>query len=297
MQKKKYSIIGIGLCGSQIIEGLDNRIKEQVYTTLIIESQDTRIDQNSIADENIVIETNFLKDQVNYIYNLMQSNDYTFFLFVGNLSEKFTFQVIQNYTSNNFFNDSLTIGLFSMPYTFEGSRIAQNAFNRLQIINGLLDTTIPYFESKFKNKFLNIDESFSIRVEHGVLLCSELLNALIHIPNGRVRIFFPDFNLIFQSGKLCSFSTGTAEGASRSRLATSHAISKLFNNFKSQKSIGEVLLNITANEEEITMTEILEITKSIENSHFGSNLIWTLTDEKENKGLRVSLFLTNLEMN
>ncbi|MFA5009539.1 MAG: cell division protein FtsZ [Candidatus Paceibacterota bacterium] len=160
-------------------------------------------------------------------------------------------------------NGILTIGVVTMPFSFEGRKRKKIAQTSLEQIEKFIDTivVIP------NDKLIELVPSKS-SVEDAFAKCDELLKEAVEsISNvilnpGILNLDFADIKEILKKGGTAYFGIGRAEGKDRILKAIEKAIYSPINNFSLEKTNG-ILFNVSSGTDNLYLSEVKKIAEAI----------------------------------
>ncbi len=184
----------------------------------------------------------------------------------------------------------MTIGIFTMPFKFEGGKRAQIAKSALERITPNLNVVsiIPN-----ENIFKIIDKNTPLKAAFSSIngRLSENLRGLIemiYIP-GLINIDFADLKTILEGkGKLAYLNTAVADGPSRAEEAVKDLLKSPLNEYTIQGA-EKIIFNITA-PQALEMREVEHISKTISDYNKRAKIIFGVSQDNSYKNkLRVTL--------
>ncbi|WP_273447586.1 cell division protein FtsZ [Neolewinella agarilytica] len=188
----------------------------------------------------------------------------------------------------------LTVGIVTLPFTFEGRRRANNGMEGLQELKENVDTLIVVSNDKLRQIHgnLNLSEAFS-KADNILTTAARGIAEIITVP-GYVNVDFEDVNTVMRESGVAIMGTATAEGDDRARQAVDQALHSPLLEDNDIRGARHILLNITSGTKEVTMDEIFEITEFVqEEAGYGTDLIWgNCYDESLGEGLSVTVIAT-----
>ena len=190
----------------------------------------------------------------------------------------------------------LTVGIVTVPFTFEGRRRTTQAVDGLQELKDNVDTLIIISNDKLRQIHgnLNLSEAFN-RADNILTTAAKGIAEIITVA-GYVNVDFEDVNTVMRDSGVAIMGTASAEGEDRARQAVDQAHSPLLedNDIRGAKHI---LLNITSGTREVTMDEIFEITEFVqEEAGYGTDLIWgNCFDESLGDKISVTVIATGFD--
>jgi len=195
--------------------------------------------------------------------------------------------------------DILTVGIITVPFTFEGRRRSTQAFDGLQELKENVDTLIIISNDKLRAIHGNLSLSGAFAEADNVLTtAAKGIAEIITVP-GYVNVDFEDVNTVMRSSGVAIMGTGTAEGENRAKRSVDEAMNSPLLEDNDIQGAEHILLNITSGKKEVTMDEIFEITEFVqEEAGFGTDLIWgNCYDENLGDAISVTLIATGFDKN
>jgi cell division protein FtsZ len=184
----------------------------------------------------------------------------------------------------------MTIGIFTMPFKFEGGKRAQIAKLALEKITPNLNVVsiIPN-----ENIFKIIDKNTPLKAAFSSInsRLSENLRGLIemiYVP-GLINIDFADLKAILEGkGKLAYLNTAVADGPSRAEEAVKELLKSPLNEYTIQGA-EKIVFNITASQA-LEMREVEHISRTISDCNRRAKIIFGVSQDNSYKNkLRVTL--------
>lgn len=169
----------------------------------------------------------------------------------------------------------LTVGIVTLPFTFEGRRRATNGMEGLHELKENVDTLIVVSNDKLRQIHgnLNLSEAFS-KADNILTTAARGIAEIITVP-GYVNVDFEDVNTVMRESGVAIMGTAMAEGDDRARQAVDQALHSPLLEDNDIRGARHILLNITSGTREVTMDEIFEITEFVqEEAGYGTDLIW-----------------------
>ena len=191
---------------------------------------------------------------------------------------------------------SLTIGVVTRPFTFEGSRRIQVAEAGIEKLKEQADTLIVIPNDRLLqivDKHVNLQDSFKIAddvLHQGVQGISELIT----VP-GLINLDFADVRTIMSEGGAALMAVGTGHGDERARMAAEQAISSQLLDITIDGARG-ILFNVTGGPD-LTLFEVNQAAAIIkETAHPEVNLIFgAVIDQNMGDEVRVTVIATGFE--
>jgi cell division protein FtsZ len=193
---------------------------------------------------------------------------------------------------------SLTIGVVTRPFTFEGSRRIQSAESGISKLKEQADTLIVIPNDRLLqivDKRANLQQAFRMAddvLRQGVQGISELIT----IP-GLINLDFADVRTIMSEGGAALMAVGMANGEDAARMAAEQAISSQLLDITIDGAHG-ILFNVTGGPD-LTLFDVNQAAAIIkETAHPDVNLIFGAVIDPEMKdAVRITVIATGFERN
>ncbi len=193
----------------------------------------------------------------------------------------------------------LTVGIVTMPFSFEGRRRKQQADDGIAALRANVDTLLIINNDKLRMMYgnLKMGEAFA-KADDILTVAAKGISEIITV-TGYVNTDFKDVQTVMKDGGTAIMGSATAEGENRAVDAVSKALSSPLLNDNEIKGAKFVLLNITSGTEEITMDEIGDITDYIQDeAGLTADVIWgNCTDESLGEKVAVTVIATGFGAN
>lgn len=193
--------------------------------------------------------------------------------------------------------DILTVGIVTVPFTFEGRRRMKQAMEGLAELKKNVDTLIVISNDKLRKIHgnLNLSEAFS-KADDILMTAAKGIAEIITVP-GYVNVDFEDVNTVMRDSGVAVMGTATMEGDDRALRAVEAALQSPLLEDNDIKGAQHILLNITSGTKEVTMDEVFEITEYVqEEAGYGTDLIWgNCFDESLGEQISVTVIATGFE--
>jgi cell division protein FtsZ len=191
---------------------------------------------------------------------------------------------------------SLTIGVVTRPFTFEGSRRIQAAEMGIEDLKSKVDTLIVIPNDRLLqivDKRASLNDAFRMAddvLRQGIQGISELIT----VP-GLINLDFADVRTIMSEGGAALMAVGSASGEDRARKAAEAAISSNLLDVTIDGARG-ILFNVTGGPD-MSLFEVNEAAAIIkETSHADVNLIFgAVIDENMRDQIRITVIATGFE--
>jgi len=195
--------------------------------------------------------------------------------------------------------DILTVGIVTLPFTFEGSRRKRQALEGLEEMKNNVDALIVISNDKLRDIHgdLKLSDAFS-RADNILTTAARGIAEIITMP-GYVNVDFEDVNTVMRDSGVAIMGTAMFEGENRARRAVQAALSSPLLEDNDIRGAQHILLNISSGRTEVTMDEIFEITEYVQaEAGYGTDLIWgNCIDEGLGEKLSVTIIATGFEQN
>lgn len=190
--------------------------------------------------------------------------------------------------------DILTVGIVTVPFSFEGRRRKQQAEEGIEALRQSVDTLLIINNDKLRMMYgnLKMGEAFA-KADDILTVAAKGISEIITV-TGYVNTDFKDVQTVMRNGGTAIMGSATAEGENRAIDAVEKALSSPLLNDNDIKGANYVLLNITSGHDEITMDEIGEITDYIQDeAGLTADVIWgNCTDESLEAKIAVTIIAT-----
>ena len=191
----------------------------------------------------------------------------------------------------------LTVGIVTLPFTFEGRRRSDQGHEGLEELKKYVDTLIVISNDKLRQIHgnLSISEAFA-QADNILTTAAKGIAEIITVP-GYVNVDFEDVNTVMRNSGVAIMGTAMAEGHDRARQAVDMALHSPLLEDNHIAGARHILLNITSGNKEVTMDEIFEITEFVqEEAGHGTDLIWgNCYDESLGDKISVTIIATGFD--
>ena len=193
--------------------------------------------------------------------------------------------------------DILTVGIVTLPFTFEGRKRAEQAAKGLEELRKYVDCIIIISNDKLREMHGNLKLSEAFAQADGVLTtAAKGIAEIITVP-GVVNVDFEDVNTVMRNSGVAIMGSATMEGENRAKKAIEAALNSPLLEENDITGAQHILINISSGAKEVTMDEIFEITEYVqEEAGYGTDLIWgNCYDERLEEKLSVTIIATGFE--
>ena len=306
--KPRILVIGVGGAGGNAINAMIEAGMQGVeFVAVNTDAQDLKM---SKADAKIQIGMNLTKglgagakhdigqaaadESINEIVNYMQGSNMVFIASgMGGGTGTGASHVIARAAREM---NILTVGVTTLPFTYEGPKRMRRAVAGLEELKKHLDTTIVVPNQnlfKIANEATGFEESFSLSndvLKHGVQSITDLM-----VRPGMINLDFADVETVMSASGKAMMGTGEADGENRAMAATELALNNpLIDEYTLQGAKG-LLVNITGGSD-IKLFEVDAAVNKIraEVDPEAELIFGAIKDENMNGKIRVSIVATAL---
>lgn len=310
MELTKIKVVGVGGAGSNTIDRLTkSRIKGVDLLSINTDIQDLkkknahiklRIGEKTTKGlgSGMKPEVGKLSAKENYkqIEELLKGSDIVFLTAgLGGGTGSGATPIISEITKKL---GILTVGIFTLPFSFEGKKRKKIALDSLEEIEKKVNTLIVIPNDKLINPNLP-----KLSVEDAFLKCDEFLKEAVEsISNvitatGVLNLDFSDIKEVLKDGGTAFFGIGRSQGKDRAIKAVENALQSPITKISLKKTNG-VLFNVASGTQDVLLSEIKKIAEIIKGKSLPNVKIifGTSFDEKLLKDeIRVTVIATSSE--
>ena len=307
--KPRILVIGVGGAGGNAINAMIEAGMQGVeFVAVNTDAQDLKM---SKADAKIQIGMNLTKglgagakhdigqaaadESINEIINYIQGSNMVFIASgMGGGTGTGASHVIAKAAREM---NILTVGVTTLPFTYEGPKRMRRAIAGLDQLKRHLDTTIVVPNQnlfKIANEATGFEESFSLSndvLKQGVQSITDLM-----VRPGMINLDFADVETVMSTSGKAMMGTGEADGENRAMAATELALNNpLIDEYTLQGAKG-LLVNITGGSD-IKLFEVDAAVNKIraEVDPEAELIFGAIKDEDMNGKIRVSIVATSLD--
>lgn len=169
----------------------------------------------------------------------------------------------------------LTVGIVTVPFSFEGRRRQEQAELGLKTMRDTVDTLLVICNDRLREMYGNLKLHEAFAKADDVLTVAAKGIAEIITVTGYINVDFMDVRTVMQDGGTAIMGSAVAEGENRAVKAVSQALASPLLDDNDILGANYILLNITSGTDEIEMDEISEITDYIQNEAGNTaDVIW-----------------------
>jgi cell division protein FtsZ len=191
----------------------------------------------------------------------------------------------------------LTVGIVTLPFSFEGRRRAKQALAGLEELRKYVDSLLVISNDKLREMHGNLvlDEAFG-QADNILTSAAKGIAEIITI-EGKINVDFEDVNTVMRDSGVAIMGTAIMEGEDRANRAIEAALNSPLLEENNINGADHILLNITSGSQQITMDEIVEITDYLQDeAGYGTDLIWGhCYDDSLGDKISVTLIATGFE--
>ncbi|MCF8332293.1 MAG: cell division protein FtsZ [Bacteroidales bacterium] len=195
--------------------------------------------------------------------------------------------------------DILTVGIVTVPFSFEGRKRRQQAEEGIRELKENVDSLLIVSNDKLRELYgnLKLTEAFS-KADDILATAAKGISELI-TDTGHINVDFEDVKTVMKDSGVAIMGMGVAGGEQRSVKAIEMALSSPLLNDNHIQGAKDILLYIASGEEEIQMDEVSEITDYIQDeSGATAEIIWgNGVDESLGDKIAVTVVATGFQSN
>ncbi|HRZ43114.1 MAG TPA: cell division protein FtsZ [Bacteroidales bacterium] len=190
--------------------------------------------------------------------------------------------------------DILTIGIVTIPFSFEGRKRRQLAETGIQELRHHVDTLLVINNDKLRELHGNLKLGEAFAKADNILTDAARGIAEIITHVGYINVDFEDVKTVMKSSGVAIMGTGVASGENRATEAVEDALNSPLLNDNQITGASNVLLYIAYGNEGVRLDEVTEITDYIQKEAGSSaDIIWgSGTDDKLGDAIAVTIIAT-----
>ena len=171
--------------------------------------------------------------------------------------------------------DILTVGIVTLPFSFEGKKRRFQADEGIKELKQSVDTLLIICNDKIRELYGDLKLSDAFHKADDVLTTAAKGIAEIITVTGYINVDFEDVKTVMKNSGKAIMGYARAEGEDRAITAVKEALASPLLNDNDIEGASDVLLYITSGKEEISMDEVTEITDYIQNeAKAQAEIIW-----------------------
>lgn len=191
----------------------------------------------------------------------------------------------------------LTVGIITMPFSFEGRKRKQHAEQGINELKKYVDALLIICNDKLRDLFG--DQRLSAAFGHADDVLTNAAKGIAEIitVTGYINVDFEDVKTVMKDSGVAIMGTGLANGENRAVRAIEMALNSPLLNDNNIEGANSLLLYIASGKDEITMDEVSEITDYIqEKTKNTAEVIWgNGIDESLDDNISVTIIATGFD--
>ncbi len=191
----------------------------------------------------------------------------------------------------------LTVGIVTIPFSFEGRKRAQQARAGIDELRKSVDTLLVICNDKLRELEgdLKLSEAFG-KADNILTVAAKGIAEIITV-TGYINVDFEDVKTVMKDSGKAIMGSGMASGENRALEAVQMAMTSPLLDDAHIRGASNILLYISSGTEEITLDEVIEITDYIQHEAGSSaDIIWgNGTDESLGDKISLTLIATGFD--
>jgi cell division protein FtsZ len=169
----------------------------------------------------------------------------------------------------------LTVGIVTIPFTFEGKKRMKQAADGLKEMRASVDTLLVIKNDKLREIYGNLSLQNAFAQADNVLATAAKGIAELISVTGAINVDMNDVNTVMKDSGVAIMGQAMAEGEDRAITAAREALESPLLNDNNIEGAKYILLNITYGDDEVMMDEISDITDYIQHAAGSTaDVIW-----------------------
>jgi len=191
----------------------------------------------------------------------------------------------------------LTVGIVTLPFSFEGKRRQQQAAEGIAELRKYVDALLVISNDKLRDEYGDMKLTDAFKKADDVLKIAAKGIAEIITVTGYVNVDFEDVNNVMRDSGKAIMGSGYAKGENRATRAVEEAVNSPLLDDSDITGAKNILVYITSGTEEVTLDEVSDINEYVQNATGKvSEVIWgNGEDIGLEDGLRVTLIATGFD--
>ena len=188
----------------------------------------------------------------------------------------------------------LTVGIVTLPFSFEGKRRQQQALEGIAELRKHVDALLVISNDKLREEYGNMKLTEAFKKADDVLKIAAKGIAEIITVTGYVNVDFEDVNNVMRDSGKAIMGSGYAVGEDRALRAVEEAVHSPLLDDSDITGAKNILVYITSGTEEVKLDEVTEINEYVQEATGKvSEIIWGNGEDMSlEDGLRVTLIAT-----
>ena len=191
----------------------------------------------------------------------------------------------------------LTVGIVTIPFTFEGKKRRKQASEGLAAMRDAVDTLLVISNDKLFEVYgkLNLREAFS-KADDVLAIGARGIAEMISV-GGLINVDMNDVRTVMCDSGVAVMGNATAEGEDKAKRAVEAALESPLLNDNNIQGAKDVLLNITVGNEDVPMEDFQQIVDYIQDeAGEDANVIWGyVVDESLGDKIGVTVMATGFD--
>lgn len=191
----------------------------------------------------------------------------------------------------------LTVGIVTLPFSFEGKKRRQQALEGLEEMRKHVDTLLIISNDKLREEYGNMKLTEAFQRADDVLTTAAKGIAEIITVTGYINVDFEDVNTVMRRSGKAIMGSSKAEGENRALKAIEDAMRSPLLNDSNIAGAQNILLYITSGSEEVSLDEVHEITDYIQQTCGNTaEVIWgNGSDESLGSHIAITVIATGFD--
>lgn len=193
--------------------------------------------------------------------------------------------------------DILTVGIVTLPFSFEGRKRTQQAVAGIDELRKSVDTLLIICNDKLRELEgdLKLSEAFG-KADNILAVAAKGIAEIITV-TGYINVDFEDVKTVMKDSGKAIMGSGVASGENRALEAVQIAMSSPLLDDANIRGASNILLYISSGTSEITLDEVMEITDYIQHeAGSDADIIWgNGTDETLGDEISITLIATGFD--
>ena len=160
--------------------------------------------------------------------------------------------------------DILTVGIVTLPFSFEGKRRQQQAQLGIEELRKHVDALLVISNDKLRQEHGDMKLTQAFKKADDVLKTAAKGIAEIITVTGYVNVDFKDVNTVMRDSGKAIMGSGYAEGENRATKAVEEAVHSPLLDDSDIRGAKNILVYITSGTEEVTLDEVTDITEYVQ---------------------------------
>ncbi|MBR6439606.1 MAG: cell division protein FtsZ [Bacteroidales bacterium] len=188
----------------------------------------------------------------------------------------------------------LTVGIVTLPFSFEGKRRQQQAQEGIAELRKQVDALLVISNDKLREEYGNMKLTEAFKKADDILKIAAKGIAEIITVTGYVNVDFEDVNNVMRNSGKAIMGSGYAVGEDRALRAVEEAVNSPLLDDSDITGAKNILVYITSGTEEVSLDEVTEINEYVQDATGKvSEVIWGNGEDLSlENGLRVTLIAT-----